>query len=113
MDVYDTETDDNTRYIAEQIFSKPVGKPKSIQLQLEEQTADLGFKDPSGFQSFVYKIVGMITYHGVKILFGHSNLHQLSENDYYLIRAYVNSFGYDIIKEIRDEQLLVGFTTLK
>ncbi len=28
--------DDNTRYIAEQIFSKPPGKPKTIQLQLEK-----------------------------------------------------------------------------
>jgi hypothetical protein len=40
-------------------------------------------------------------------------LHELSENDYYLIKEYVNSFGYDIKLDKLDEQLLVGFTTLK
>lgn len=104
---------DNTRYIAEQIFSQPPRPPKTIQLQLEEQTADLGIKSTEGIQVFIYKIVGLITYHGVEILYGHKDLSLLTEKEYIRIREYVNSFGYDIIKDTGPNgELLIGFKNL-
>jgi hypothetical protein len=84
---------DNTKVIADSIFSRPPGIPGSIQLQLEEQTADLVESDPD----IVFKVVYWITYHGIKTLYGgDTDLLSLSEHQYNVVNKYTRSYGYDL-----------------
>lgn len=101
--------DDNTRYIAEQIFSKPPGTPNSINLQLDETTVDFVQSDNVDINKLILQIVSTITLHGVEILFGHKNLLELSENDLFLLKRYVLSYGYEMKVKIDNSVLRVGF----
>jgi hypothetical protein len=100
---------DNTRSIAEQIFTKRLQPKNSIQLQLEEQTYDMALTDPVGAERFVMNIIGMITMHGVDILFGHRNILSLTENQINLLQEYTYSYGYKIITKVEGNNLLIGF----
>jgi len=100
---------DNTRSIAEQIFTKDPQPKNSIQLQLEEQTYDMALTDPVGAEHFIMNIIGMITMHGVDILYGHRNILNLTEKQVMLLQEYTYSYGYKIITKVEGNNLLVGF----
>lgn len=83
----------NIDEIVEQIYSKPPRPPNSIQLQLEEQTADIALK---GVDNFVFSILCMITVKGIEKLYGHKDIHKLTENEINNIKLYVKSYGYKL-----------------
>lgn len=86
---------DNLDDIAMSIFTKLPGEPNSIQLELEEETANMANKN--GVDEYVFNILLLITYKGIKILFGDSCcLMSLELNQYELIRKYTRSYGYEM-----------------
>jgi hypothetical protein len=89
-------TDDNTREIAEQIFSRPPGEPNSIDLQLDDGTIDFMREEGYEMNNFVKDILSMITLHGVEILFSHRNIMMLSDDDVFLLKKYIRSYGYEL-----------------
>ena len=89
------EEEDNIQEIAESIFTKPPGAPNSIQLQLEEMTAEIA--DKEGVENFIFNILCLITYKGVEMLFGHNKIHELSQKQFNLLTEYVRSYGYDLV----------------
>lgn len=97
--------EDNTREIALQIFSKLPGRKNSIQLQLESTTMQLGTQEQ--VDTFILNVLSLITLHGIDILFGHTNIMELTNNDYDLIQEYVNSYGYKVVTRFDDEGNLV------
>jgi hypothetical protein len=101
--------EDNTRNIAEQIFSKPPGVPNSIDLQLDDSTID--FMENEGYipQSFIRDVLSVITLHGVEILFGHKNIIELSEQDLLLLKQYTRSYGYELSVKLEDRTIMIGF----
>ena len=86
--------DSNIDEIVEQIFSKPPGPPNSIQLQLEEQTAEIASQD--GVENFIFSILCMITVKGIEKLYGHKEIHALTEKQIHVIKRYVESYGYKL-----------------
>lgn len=104
---FSKDEEDNTREIAEMIFRKPPGKKNSIQLQLEEHTANIA--NNQGIDLFIINILSLITLHGVEILFGHRQILQLTEKDFNLIQEYVMSYGYKINKRALDNKLIINF----
>jgi hypothetical protein len=82
---------DNLKEIAQAIFSKPVGEPNSIQLQLDEETYQENNK------TVIYEILYLITYYGIKILYGDINIIDLTEDQFDNIKKYVRSYGYNLI----------------
>lgn len=103
---------DNTREIANQIFTRPPQPKNSIQLQLEEQTSDIATKE--GADKFIFEILSVITLHGVQILFGHRDIVSLTEENLFLLQKYVHSYGYHIKTDIRKDltgrkHLIIGF----
>lgn len=97
--------EDNTREIALQIFSKSPGRKNSIQLQLESTTMQLNTQEQ--VDTFILNVLSLITLHGIDILFGHTNIMELTNNDYDLIQEYVNSYGYKVVTRFDDEGNLV------
>ena len=97
--------EDNTREIALQIFSKPPGRRNSIQLQLESTTMQLDTQEQ--VETFILNVLSLITLHGIDILFGHTNIMELTHANYDLIQEYVNSYGYQIVTRFDDEGNLV------
>lgn len=89
-------TDDNTKEIAEQIFNRPPGEPNSIDLQLDDGTIDFMREEGYEMNKFVRDILSMITIHGVEILFGHRNIMMLSDDDVFLLKRYIRSYGYEL-----------------
>ncbi len=88
---------DNLDEIAESIFSKPPGPPNSVQLQLEEVTADIAEKE--GVEEFIFNILYLITFKGIKKLYGYTSVQELTEPQFQNIQKYVNSYGYIITLE--------------
>jgi len=99
IDITEMNTlDDNTKEIAHEIFSKPPQPPNFIQLQLEEQTAQIACKaDAHNFiNEILNEILFVITSHGIKYLYGHKNLLALSDKQIEKIKEYVRSYGYNV-----------------
>ena len=105
---------DNTRMIAESIFTKDPGPVNSIKLELEDTTKDFAENNNSGINSFIEEILCNIIYHGIKIVY-HDNLRLVSipfntitvgnftilmkllnEKEIDLLQEYTRSFGYKI-----------------
>lgn len=82
---------DNLREIAEAIYSKPPGEKNTVQLQLEEQTYNESGK------YIVFEILYLITYYGIRILYGDIKITDLSRDQMELVKRYVRSYGYDLI----------------
>lgn len=97
--------EDNTRYIAEKIFTKPPQSKNSIELGLEEETANIALRE--GIDQYIFEILSVILMHGIEILFGHRNILELTENNFFLLQEYANSFGYNIKKKIDEEKRLL------
>ena len=102
-------TDDNTREIAEQIFSRPPGEPNSIDLQLDDGTIEFMREEGYEMNDFVRDILSMITLHGVEILFGHRNIFILGENDVFLLKRYIRSYGYELKVKIIGTMTMIEF----
>jgi hypothetical protein len=110
----ESDTQDNTRIIAESIFKHQPRIKDSIKLELEERTADYAQNNKSGVDSFIEEILCNIIYHGVKIIFNYNKeivnipfntitvgnftilLKLLTQSEIYLLQEYVMSFGYKI-----------------
>jgi hypothetical protein len=101
--------EDNTRNIADQIFSKLPGVPNSIDLQLDNSSID--FMENEGYipQSFIRDVLSVITLYGVEILFGHKNIILLSEDELSLLKQYTRSYGYELNVKIEDKTIMIGF----
>ena len=96
--------------IAEIIFSKPPGDINSINLQLEDQTAE--FAEREGIEQFTSNILKIITMAGVSILYGKNiNFMNLTGDQVTLIKQYTRSYGYNLKASVNDEnqQLHVYF----
>lgn len=103
------DTADNTKYIAEQIYGN-LPKPKnSINLQLEEETANIANNNHTPMSVFIENIIATITLHGVNILYGHRNILELNESQFLKINEYVESYGYTIIRKVNDNKLIISF----
>lgn len=101
--------EDNTRYIAEQIFSKPPGEPNSIDLSLDESTVDFMENEGYNNHAFIRDIISVISLHGVEILFGHRNIMILTEDELFLLKRYIRSYGYELKIKIEDRTIFIAF----
>ena len=99
--------EDNTREIAEQIFSKPPGEPNTIDLSFHESTID--FIKPGEIHDYIRDIISIITMHGVKILFGHKNVMMLTEDQIFLVKKYTRSYGFDMTFKVEGSTIMIGF----
>lgn len=88
---------DNIIEIAQAIFSRPPGQPNSVQLQLEDDTADLAHKNC--VEDFVFQVLYLITFNGIEKLYGHKNVKQLTEQQFIHVGDYVKSYGYTLTVE--------------
>lgn len=91
---------DNITEIADAIFSKPPGSPKSIQLELEEETAYAAQQE--GVSEYVFEILCVLTLKGVEKLYGNTDILSLTEDQYNIVQQYVNSYGYILIITAND-----------
>ena len=101
----------NTRVIgpyelAQEIFSKTPGRLNSIDLQIEEQPLE-------GQNEFIQKILGIITLEGIRILFGHTNIINLTKEEIYLVKRYTRSYGYDIEYNVNEETKTIFIKFIK
>jgi hypothetical protein len=101
--------EDNTRYIAEQIFTNPPGEPNSIDLSLDESTVDFMENEGYNNHTFIRDIISVITLHGVEILFGHRNIMILSEDELFLLKRYIRSYGFELKIKIEDRTIFIAF----
>jgi hypothetical protein len=108
------QTDDNTfemgpEEIAEKIFSNPPGDLNSIDLALEEQTAEIAERE--GIEQFTSNILRIITLTGIKVLYGNVKFVDLTGEQVELIKRYTRSFGYNLKMNVDEEsrQLYVYF----
>ena len=108
------QNEDNTfemgpEEIAEKIFSNPPGDLNSIDLALEEQTAE--FAEREGIDQFTSNILRIITITGIKILFGNIRFVDLTGTQVELIKRYTRSFGYNLKMNVDEQsrQLFVYF----
>lgn len=85
---------DNIDEIADAIFSKPPGAPHSVQLQLEDVTAQMA--EQEGVENFIFNILCLLTFKGMEKLYGHKNMLTLTENQFETVQAYVASYGYKL-----------------
>ena len=89
------DTNDNTRHIAEAIFTRAPGPKNSIDLSIEDpHTSEIARS--SGIDNFTNTILSLITFHGIYILFGHKNLLLLTDSQIDLIKEYTKSYGYEL-----------------
>lgn len=79
---------DNIDGIVDNIYGKPPGPPKSIQLQLEEQ-----FDDDT---KVIFEVLCLITIRGVRKLYGQRNLLELTKQELDLVAEYVRSYGFEL-----------------
>lgn len=100
---------DNTRYIAEQIFNNPPGHPNSIDLQLDDSTLDFARNQEYESDKLIRDILSVITLHGVEILYGHRNIMLLNEESVLLLKRFTRSYGYDLNINIQDTTITISF----
>lgn len=99
--------EDNTREIAEEIFSKLPGDANTIDLSFHESTIDYINQDE--IHAYIRDIISMITMHGVEILFGHKNVMMLTEDQLFLVKQYTRSYGFDMTFKVEGSTIMIGF----
>lgn len=104
----DFEEEDNTKEIAQNIFGKPPGDPKSIDLSLDPSTVDF-MEATNQSHDYIRDIISVITLHGVEILFGHRNITTLSDDQIFLLKRYTRSFGFELSFKIEESTLIIAF----
>lgn len=100
---------DNTRDIAEQIFTRPPGDPNSIDLSLDDSSVDFIEENQINVNVYIRDIISMITLHGVEILYGHKNIMSLTEDQILTIKKYTRSYGYDMKVKFEDGTIMISF----
>lgn len=105
--------DDNTRYIAEQIFNNPPATINSIDLELDDSTIDFIECENVSLHNYIRDIISMITLHGIEILYGHRNIMSLSDNQLFVIKQYTRSYGFELNIKIEDHTIIVTFDKIK
>lgn len=100
--------DDNTREIAEQIFSKQPGDAKSIDLELDESTVEF-IQDKNELHDYIRDIISMITLHGIEILYGHRDLMSLTDSQLFMIKRYTRSYGFELNIKIEESSIMIAF----
>lgn len=98
MDILET----NLLEIARNIYNKPPGPRCSIELELEDESAQQAGE--YGVEKTVSDIVLFLTINGMEILFGHRDMTLLSYNNFILLKSYVNSYGYNPIVTANDTE---------
>lgn len=101
--------DDNTRDIAEQIFTKLPGEPNSIDLEMDESTIDFIETEKVSLHNYIRDIISMITLHGIEILYRHRNIMDLSDEQLMLVKKYTRSYGFELSIHIDDKTITIGF----
>jgi hypothetical protein len=99
--------EDNTREIAEQIFSKPPGEPNTIDLSFHEST--INYINQDEVHAYIRDVISIITMHGVEILFGHKNVMMLTEDQLFLVKQYTRSYGFDMTFNVENNTIIIGF----
>lgn len=89
---------DNLKEIAEAIYKNPPKDPKTIQLQLDEETYNENGKN------VVFEILYLITYYGIQILYGNVKITELSKDQFENVKQYVRSYGYNLIVLTEDNK---------
>ncbi len=105
---FNVDTGD-VKEIAQKIFSQPPLPQKSIRLSGEGYDGDYSDID---IQAWINELLMDLTMEGMMILFGHTSPFDLSQEEFFLLRDYTRSFCYDILYEIRGNQLFVEFVKL-
>jgi len=100
---------DNTRDIAEQIFTRPPGAPNSIDLSLDDSSVNFMEENQINVNIYIRDIISMITLHGVEILYGHKNIMSLTDDQLLTIKKYTRSYGYDMKVNFEDGTLMISF----
>lgn len=103
--------DDNTKEIAEYIYTHLPQKPNKYKLGLDDPES-LGYQEKEGVYEFNQGILAHITLHGIEILFGHKELLDLTEKNLELIDIYVKSYGYNLVTEVVNEKISFKFTAI-
>jgi hypothetical protein len=85
---------DNLDDIAELVYKSSPQAPNTIQLQLDDLTAEIA--ESEGVENFVFNILCLITFKGIEILYGHDNVMNLTERQYEKVCQYVQSYGYTL-----------------
>jgi len=89
-------SDDNLDDIARMLFTNPIQRAKSINLELEELTIEFAQKE--GFTHFIFNILCILIVKGIAILYNKEmKINELTYSEYTTIRAYIKSIGYDFI----------------
>ena len=79
---------DNTREIAEAVFSQSCQKPCSIMLQFDEDNKDE-----------LFEIMTLIMMHGIRIKYGDIDILQLTHDQLFEIGCYMRSMGVNPVLE--------------
>jgi hypothetical protein len=101
---------DNTRDIAEQIFTRPPGTPNSIDLSLDDSSVDFMQENQINVNVYIRDVISMITLHGVEILYGHKNIMSLTDDQLLTIKKYTRSYGYDMKVNVENNTIVISFT---
>ena len=103
---------DNTFYIAEKIFSKPILPANSYCLEIDDPDT-INILTDQGLDVSIQVILKQITIHGIEILFGIKDLSQLNSSNLNTLKLYVESFGYSlVITELQDSMYSYKFEKL-
>lgn len=93
----------NLDTIAEAVFTRPPGEAGTVQLQLDELSAEAAAE--RGADRVEFEILCIITVKGIEILYGHRDLTALSEQQFEHVRRYVRSMGYELIVWANDTSM--------
>ena len=93
---------DNINEIVKRLFSEDYKPPKSIQLQLEEESSFLAQSD---YANYIFELMCLITLGGIEYIYGHKNILSLSEDQFNTIQYYINSIGYKIVLETNGKKI--------
>lgn len=99
-----TNEQDNINEIVKMLFSKDYNPPKSIQLELEEESSFIAKLD---YDNYMFELMCLITLGGIEYLYGHKDITSLSQGQFNTIQCYINSIGYKIILETNTSQMQI------
>lgn len=104
IDKMSTNEQDNINEIVKMLFSKDYNPPKSIQLELEEESSFIAKLD---YDNYMFELMCLITLGGIEYLYGHKDITSLSQGQFNTIQCYINSIGYKIILETNTSQMQI------
>ena len=90
---------DNLKEIAQAIYGKPPGEQNTVQLQLDEQTYN------ENGRGVVFEILYLITFYGIRILYGDVKITELTKDQFENVKQYVINKGK--IKDFKAEIFLI------